>query len=133
MITAILHDKEQAKTVLAYVYRQAKPLLVDSVKLVVTVKKQTRSTAQNARMWAMLEEISKQVEWYGNWLTPEEWKDVMSAGLKRTKVVPGIDGGMVICGQSTSKMTIAEMCELQELMEAFGVQHDVQFKPWREE
>lgn len=133
MITAILNDKEQAKTALAYVYRQAKPLLVDGVKLVVTVKKQTRSTAQNALMWAMLEEISQQVEWYGNWLTPEEWKDVMSAGLKRTKVVPGIDGGMVICGQSTSKMTIAEMCELQELMEAFGVQHDVQFKPWREE
>lgn len=27
-------------------------------------------------------------------------------------------------------MTKAEMCELQELMEAFGAEHGVQFKAW---
>jgi hypothetical protein len=52
----------------------------------------------------------------------------MSASLKRTKVVPGLDGGFVVCGQSTSRMTRAEMCELQELMEAFGAQQGVKFR-----
>lgn len=75
----------------------------------------------------MLADISAQVDWYGQKLTSEEWKDVFSASLKRTKVVPGLDGGFVVCGQSTSKMTKAEMCELQELMEAFGAEKDVRF------
>lgn len=96
-------------------------------RVVVEVREETRSLAQNARLWAMLADISKQVEWYGHRLTPDEWKDVFSASLKRTKVVPGLDGGFVVCGQSTSKMTIAEMCEMQELMEAFGAQKGVRF------
>lgn len=75
----------------------------------------------------MLAEISQQVDWYGQKLTAEEWKDVFSAAMKRTKVVPGIDGGFVVCGQSTSKMTKAEMSEMQELMEAFGAERGVKF------
>lgn len=96
-------------------------------RMVVEVREETRSLAQNARLWAMLTDIAKQVDWYGQKLTPEEFKDVFSAAMKRTKVVPGLDGGFVVCGQSTSKMTIAEMCEMQELMEAFGAQRGVRF------
>ena len=96
-------------------------------RMVVEVREETRSVAQNARLWAMLEDIARQVDWYGQKLTKDEWKDVFSAAMKRTKVVPGLDGGFVVCGQSTSKMTIAEMCEMQELMEAFGAQRGVRF------
>ena len=96
-------------------------------RYMLTVKQSTRSLEQNARMWAMLTEISEQVEWYGQRLTAEEWKDVFSAAMKRAKVVPGIDGGFVVCGQSTSKMTRAEMSEMQQLMEAFGAERGVKF------
>jgi len=41
--------------------------------------------------------------------------------------VPAIDGGFVVLGQSTSKMTIKEMTDLQELMAAFGVEHGVEW------
>jgi hypothetical protein len=41
--------------------------------------------------------------------------------------VPGIEGGFVALGQSTSKMTKAEMSELQTLIEAFGSQQGVKF------
>jgi hypothetical protein len=41
--------------------------------------------------------------------------------------VPGLDGGFVVLGQSTSKMTKAEMCDLQTLMEAFGAEKGVRF------
>lgn len=104
-----------------------KALTMAGKRVVVDVREETRSLAQNARLWPMLNDIARQVDWYGQKLTPDEWKDVFSAAMKRTKVVPGLDGGFVVCGQSTSKMTIAEMSEMQELMEAFGAQNGVRF------
>ena len=110
-------------------WRHAKGwLLASDTRLTLEIRPEKRSDAQNRRLWAMLADISAQVDWYGQKLTSEEWKDVMSASLKRTKVVPGLDGGFVVCGQSTSRMTRAEMCELQELMEAFGAQQGVKFR-----
>jgi len=122
------YEPSQAHKVLTMtVWPLVKSLTFAGRRVVVEVREETRSLAQNARLWAMLTDISKQVDWYGQKLTPDEWKDVFSAAMKRTKVVPGLDGGFVVCGQSTSKMTIAEMCEMQELMEAFGAQKGVRF------
>ena len=92
---------------------------------VVIVQDPTRTLEQNALMWAMLADISSQVDWYGQKLTSEEWKDVFSASLKRQKVVPGLDGGFVVCGQRTSKMTKGEMSDLVELMNAFCAERGV--------
>ena len=86
-----------------------------------------RSWMQNRRMWAMLRDVSQQVDWHGQRLQDSEWKDVFTAALKRQKVVPGIDGGFVVLGSSTSRMTVAEMAELMTLMEAFGAQQGVRF------
>jgi hypothetical protein len=115
------------KALTATAWPQLKAMLMAGHRMVVEIKPETRSLEQNARLWAMLTEISQQVDWYGNRLTPEEWKDVFSAAMKRAKVVPGLDGGFVVCGQSTSKMTRAEMSEMQTLMEAFGADKGVRF------
>ena len=125
--SAVLHNAQQAQEALQALYRQVKPWLMADHKFVVTVKKKTRSIEQNSRMWAMLNEISQQVVWHGKKLTPEEWKHVFSAAMKKQDVVPGLDGGFVVLGQSTSQMTVKEMCEMQELMEAFGAQQGVRF------
>jgi hypothetical protein len=123
-----LHNRQQAWSAMeARLFPFLKQALQGERKWVLSVKPSTRSTEQNARMWAMLAEISAQVYWYGHKLTSEEWKDVFSAAMKRTKVVPGLDGGFVVCGQSTSKMTISEMSEMQTLMEAFGAEKGVKF------
>jgi len=108
-------------------WERLKSHLMAGTRMVLELRTETRSTAQNARLWAMLAEIAQQVVWYGQKLTPDEWKDVFSASLKRTKVVPGLDGGFVVCGQSTSRMTRSEMSELQELMEAFAAERGVRF------
>lgn len=92
---------------------------------VVKVTEPTRSLDQNAALWPLLEEISKQVPWYGQKLTEEEWKDVFSASLKQQKVVPGLEGGFVVCGQRTSKMKKKEFSDLLELANAFAAQHNV--------
>ena len=93
--------------------------------MIVTIAEPTRNLEQNALMWALLAEVSAQVNWHGNRLTPDEWKDVFSAAIHKQKVVPGIDGGFVVCGQRTSKMTKQEFSELIELIQAFAAQQDV--------
>jgi hypothetical protein len=109
------------------IWPQLKSALMAGHKMVLEIKPQTRSLEQNARLWAMLDEISKQVDWYGRKLTAEEWKHVFTASLKKQDIVPGLDGGFVVLGLSTSKMTKAEMCDLQTLMEAFGAERGVRF------
>jgi hypothetical protein len=98
---------------------------------VVTISEPTRTLEQNALMWPLLQEVSRQVDWYGQKLTDEEWKDVFSASLKKQKVVPGLDGGFVVCGQRTSKMSKKEFSELIELIYAFGAQKGVKFSDER--
>ena len=93
----------------------------------VTIKQPTRSLMQNNRLWALLTDISRQVDWYGRKLLPQEWKDVFTAAMKKQDVVPGIEGGFVVLGRSTSNMTKAEMNDLQEIISAFGAQHDVKW------
>jgi len=94
---------------------------------VCQIKPATRSLDQNSLLWPLLTELSNQVDWYGQKLTPDEWKDVTTAGLKRSKIVPGIDGGFVVVGASTSKMDKRTFSELVELILAFGAQHGVVF------
>jgi hypothetical protein len=104
-----------------------KSMLMAGQRVVVEIKPETRTLAQNARLWAMLTDVAKQVNWYGRKLSEEEWKHVFTASLAKQDVVPGIDGGFVVLGKSTSKMTKPEMSELQELIEAFGAQQGVRF------
>jgi len=92
-----------------------------------------RSINQNRMMWANLEDIAQQVVWYGVKLTKDEWKDVLTAALKKQKVVPGIEGGFVVIGARTSKMTVPEMTELIELSTAFGTQQGVKFRAFVDE
>ena len=127
-IKITLFEPVQAHKVLTQqIWPLIKASLMAGHRMVVEVKKETRSLEQNARMWAMLTDVSKQVVWYGRKLTPEDWKHVFTASLTKQEVVPGIDGGFVVLGKSTSQMTKAEMSELQELMQAFGAQQGVKF------
>lgn len=98
---------------------------------VVTFSEPTRTLDQNAMLWPLLEAIAKQIPWHGVSLTAEEYKDLLSAGLVKSKVVPNIDGnGFVILGQRTSKMNKKDFADLLELVLAFGAEHGV---VWSEE
>ena len=87
-----------------------------------------RTAAQNDLMWPSLREISKHVMWHGERLSPEDWKDVFTAALRKQRAVPGLEGGLVFLGLHTSKMSKAEMTDLMELIFSFGVDHGVEFK-----
>ena len=86
----------------------------------------TRTIEQNSKLWPMLDDISKQVEWYKNWLSREEWKDFFSAIILKQKVVPNMEGtGFIAVGGRTSKMSKKMFSEMIELIYAFGSEHGV--------
>ena len=111
----------------AQLWPMLKAMLTAGHRMVMEIKPVTRSLEQNAKMWACLTDISRQVDWYGHKLSPDDWKHVLSASLRKQRAVPGIDGGFVVVGLQTSQMTIAEMSEMIELAHAFGADHAVTF------
>lgn len=85
-----------------------------------------RSLNQNAKLWAVLNDVSKQVCWYGQYLDSEDWKCIFTAALRKHKVVPGIESGtFVMTGLSTSRMSKREFISLLELIQAFAAERDV--------
>lgn len=91
-----------------------------------------RTDEQNKLLWALLTDISRQVMWPVDGelvnLDKEDWKHILSAGLKRhQRMARGIDGGLVILGISTRKLNKADMAMLLEICMAFGAEHNVQW------
>jgi hypothetical protein len=101
-------------------------------RLHIEVKEPKRTLEQNARMWAMLSEVSKQVQWpvdgVMQTISPEDWKEIFTASLrKEQRVSQGLSGGFVLLGARTSKMSKAELGDLMTLIEMFGAERGVVF------
>lgn len=113
-----------------------------------------RTLSQNSAMWPALHDLAAQVgyrpaRWRGHEclqeggyapmgpgvrpLTPDDWKDVMTALWKtsqgvRIRYVPHPDGhGLIALGLRTSRMTKGQMSELLDCIHAFGAMHGVRF------
>ena len=90
----------------------------------VTLSEPPRTLDQNSAQWPLLEAFSKQLEWPINGMmtkiTPEDWKDILTSAFKRetVRVAMGLDGGMVMLGQRTSKFKKAEFSEYLEFLHA---------------
>ena len=95
----------------------------------ITFQEARRTTDQNARMWAMLTEVARQVKWHGQKLSADDWKLVFLSALKQElRIVPNLDGtGFVQLGRSSSDLSVAEMGDLMDLIAAFGAREGVTF------
>jgi hypothetical protein len=99
----------------------------------IEFKEVKRSLGQNDLLWARLTDVAAQVEWYGQKLSPDDWKDMFTASLRKARVSPGIDpGSFVVLGLHTSDLSKQEFSDLLELIAAFGAEHGVQFQDDRE-
>jgi hypothetical protein len=125
--TITLRQPQHAREVMRKLWDWMNPRLQSGRSVTLTVAEDQRTSEQNRMMWAALTDVSKQVIWHGAKLTPEEWKHVFSAALWNQRTVPGIDGGFVVLGQSTSRMSVAQMTEMIDLVHAFGAQRGVEF------
>lgn len=93
------------------------------------LKEAKRSCDQNAKMWALLTEVSAQVLHHGIRLAPDDWKLLFLDALKReVRMVPNLDGnGFVSLGRSSSDLGKSEFSDLIELIHAYGARHGVTF------
>lgn len=124
-----LFNAQQGHTAITEVWQKAKPYLMAGNKLILTLEEEKRSLPQNQIMWSILTDLANQVAWHGQKLTKDEYKDLLTAGLKKQRAIPGIDGGFVVLGTSTSKMTKQEMTDLITLAHAFGDERGVKWSP----
>ena len=103
-------------------------LPVDSkYPLRIVIDEDKRTLAQNRMMWAVLNDIAKQVKWDGEKLTAEEWKHLITANLHGQKCIKGIQGGLVFMGLSTRKMNKKEFADVVTCAEQFGAENGVTF------
>ena len=126
MKTFVLRNAE----ILARIATALRECLLNGEIVEVQVKpwEPTRTSEQNRKMWSLLTDISEQVEWYGQHYSPADWKDILTAGLKREqRLAPGVHGGLVALGSQTSKMSVREMVELIEFIQWFAVDKGVKF------
>lgn len=128
-LTVKLYSPQQAHAEITKLWPQIKASIQAGNKLELTIKREKRSLDQNSLLWSVLTDLSKQVDWYGNKLTPEEWKIMLTASMKQQKTLPGIHGGFVVVGASTSQMTKDEMGQLITIAHAFGDEKEVKWSP----
>jgi len=97
----------------------------------VTIAAPTRNLEQNAAQWPILQAFADQLQWPINgamvWMTPDEWKDVLTAAFKRetVRVAMGLDGGMVMLGSRTSTFSKAQFSEWLEFLHATAAAREV--------
>ena len=102
---------------------------------VMTLAEPTRNLEQNAAQWPILQAFADNLVWPVNGrmesLTPDEWKDILTAAFRResTRVAMGLDGGMVMLGARTSTMSKREFSEWLEFLHATAVDRGIELEP----
>lgn len=86
----------------------------------------TRSNEQNAKMWAMLSDVSR-AKPDGRELTPEVWKSLFLHALGHAqRFEMALDSrGVVPVGFRSSRLTKEQMSDLIETIYEFGARHSI--------
>lgn len=130
-ITMSLYNAQQAHQAIQTAWQHAKALLMAGHRLVLEVRPEKRSDAQNRLLHACLSEISKQIEWAGAKRDVDTWKRLLTAAWLRARgepieMLPAVDGhGVDIVFRRTSQLTKAECAELSEFVMAWAAERGI--------
>lgn len=110
----------------------AKALAEAPDNAVVSITKPTRSIPQNAKMWAMLHDVSRSKPEGRQW-TPETWKAAFMHALgHQVQFADGLDGsGPFPLGFRSSHLTVAQMADLITCIQEYGDRHGVEWNETR--
>lgn len=79
----------------------------------VTFRKPTRSSDQNAKLWAMINDIRQQKEKHGKDMSADVWKAVfMRACEHEVAFATGLDGEPFPIGFRSSQLSVSQMADL---------------------
>lgn len=104
-------------------------LLIDKAPsgYVCRIAEPKRSEDQNAKMWAMLTDISL-AKPEGQRHTPDDWKAVfMNAAGWELQFLEGLDGRPFPSGFRSSRMTVKQMADLITYIQEYGDRHGVRW------
>ena len=94
---------------------------------VVTIKEATRNLDQNAKLWAMLSDISR-AKPEGRAHTPEVWKAlVMHDCGHAVQFEHGLNGEPFPVGFRSSRLTVRQFADLITCAQEYGDRHGVQW------
>ena len=127
---AVPRGTEEITFALKWADAMLKQFLERCEEAALIVSEPRRTLDQNAKIWPMFQDLAQQVEWPVDGklqkLCKEEWKEILTAGLtKHQRVAAGIEGGFVLLGSRTSRMTKSQISELIEFAYVFGAEHNV--------
>lgn len=99
--------------------------------MVVTVEKETRSIADNAVQWPILNAFADQLLWPVNGamgkISAEEWKQILTAAYKEetVRLAMGLNGGVVMLGYRTREFKHAEWSDWMAFLESVAADRGV--------
>lgn len=95
---------------------------------VVSIREATRSNDQNAKLWAMLSDISRAMPEGRRW-TPDTWKAALMHSLgHQVQFCEGLDNsGPFPLGFRSSRLTVKQMADLITLAQEYGDRHGIQW------
>ena len=130
-----LYNAQQGHGAIQQAWAHAKGwLLAGGQRLVLEIKPEKRSDAQNRLLHACLGEISKQVEWAGCKRDVDTWKRLLTAAWLRARgepieMLPALDGnGVDIVFRRTSQLTRGECAELCDFIGAWCAENGVELR-----
>ncbi len=103
---------------------------------ILSIKPETRTQAQNRLMWPLLTVFANELLWPVNGrmvkMDADDWKDVLSAAFKgeSVRLAMGLNGGVVLLGQRTSKFSKAEFSDWIEFLYATAADRGVKLPVW---
>ncbi len=104
--------------------------IIDAAPLdaVVNVAEAKRNNDQNARMWAMLSDVSRAKPEGRHWVA-ETWKAAFMQSLgHQCQFAEGLDGsGPFPIGFRTSRLTVKQMADLITVIAEYGDRHGVRW------
>lgn len=125
-INVALFNPQQGYQQLLQAWQWAKAMLMAGHRLVLVLRPENRSDAQNRLLHARFNDISKQCTWAGRTWDIDQWKRLLTAAWCRTRnegveIVPAIDGkGFDVLYQRTSELSRRDCADLSEYAMAWG-------------
>lgn len=133
--TLVLASVQQAAQQLPQVWAWIKAMLSAGHRVVLEVRLETRSDAQNRLLHSRIGDIARQVEWAGKKRDTDTWKRLLMAAWLRARgdhveILPALDGhGVDVVFERTSKLSRAECAEFSDYVLAWGDERGVQWRP----
>ena len=131
-----LHEPVQAHKAMATAWTHCKAMLTAGHRLVLDIRTEDRTAAQNRLQWPILTAFSDQLLWPVNGrmerLAPDEWKDLLTAAFRgeSVRLAMGLSGGVVMLGTRTSKFSKAQFSEWIGFLYATAADREVTLPAW---